>query len=332
MPIRSTRRIFGGWARRALRALDGEGLPPVILAYHRVADCVDDPWGLCVSPARFRDQLAALKARRTIMPLHALVAGVESGNLPPNAVAITFDDGYADLADAALPLLREAGVPATLFLCSAIETPAREYWWDELARLLSQISAPAQVEVGGQSFCFGAHDSLDARFDMLNRLGALLQPMAAEQREGVLSSLRTKVVVEPQAPALPLPTATAVKLASPSITIGGHGRTHAFLPGLPKDACRDEVEGSHAELSALAPDLPITGFAYPHGGFDSASRNAVAQSPYRWAVTTQGFALNPASHDRYLLPRLEVGDWSGRALLRRMAGLPLQSARPSSGS
>jgi peptidoglycan/xylan/chitin deacetylase (PgdA/CDA1 family) len=69
--------------------------------YHRVAACEVDPWNLCVSPQRFEEHLQALKGSYAIVSLREL-AGTAS---PQGAVAITFDDGYADNLLAAAPLL-----------------------------------------------------------------------------------------------------------------------------------------------------------------------------------------------------------------------------------
>ena len=67
-----------------------------VLLYHRVADEPDDPFGLCVSPERFDDQLAALARRYPVLSLDELTDRLEGG-LPKRAVLLTFDDGYADV-------------------------------------------------------------------------------------------------------------------------------------------------------------------------------------------------------------------------------------------
>ena len=83
-----------------------------------VAELDVDPWGLAVSPANFSDQLAWLRTHRTIMSLAEFVARLERGDLPLNAVALTFDDGYADNLLNALPALAKQGASATLFLAT----------------------------------------------------------------------------------------------------------------------------------------------------------------------------------------------------------------------
>src|SRR5262245_11029153 len=121
----------------------------VVLMYHRVADCDLDPWNLCVSPARFQEQLEALKREFRILPVQDLAGADADGK----AVAITFDDGYADNLHAAAPALEHHGVPACFFLTSGALGSSHEFWWDELERLLLRESAlpPAiEISVGSQ--------------------------------------------------------------------------------------------------------------------------------------------------------------------------------------
>ena len=106
---------------------------PAILMYHRIAVPKVDPWGLTVSPERFAEQVQALRARRTILSTDAFVARLRSGDLPHDAVALTFDDGYLDNLRQAKPILEAAGVPATVFLATGRIGTGEEFWWDELA-------------------------------------------------------------------------------------------------------------------------------------------------------------------------------------------------------
>ncbi|HZL50621.1 MAG TPA: polysaccharide deacetylase family protein [Terracidiphilus sp.] len=70
-----------------------------------------------LSPAHFRQRLEALRAARIeVLPLEEGLSRLRAGSLPPRAAVITFDDGYYDFYGVAMPLLREFGFPATLYL------------------------------------------------------------------------------------------------------------------------------------------------------------------------------------------------------------------------
>lgn len=84
-----------------------------ILAYHSISADWDDP--LAVDPSRFARQME-LAAKRRVLELTHYVDLLRAGRLPRKAVAITFDDGYADNLDVALPMCRRLGIRPTLFL------------------------------------------------------------------------------------------------------------------------------------------------------------------------------------------------------------------------
>lgn len=113
-----------------------------IFGYHRVAD---DPEVLSVHPDAFREQMEAIAASNVdVVPLERaldLLAAGQSGR----QICITFDDGYRDVLENAVPVLEQLGFPATIFVPTAIiDGTASFYWyqhpppalsWDELGRL-----------------------------------------------------------------------------------------------------------------------------------------------------------------------------------------------------
>ena len=120
---------------------------PLILMYHRVADDPIDHWGLAVSPCRFEEHLQVLRATRHSLPLTEFVRALVAGTLPPDAVALTFDDGYVDNLVAAKPRLAAADVPATVFVTTGYVDRSEAFWWDELARLILPEGGPQSFEL-----------------------------------------------------------------------------------------------------------------------------------------------------------------------------------------
>ncbi|MFN0009037.1 MAG: polysaccharide deacetylase family protein [Planctomycetota bacterium] len=111
------------------------------------------------------------------------------------------------------------------------------------------------------------------------------------------------------APGLSIPTLPLLawedlrRLAGEGLTLGAHGRTHASLPGLPREALETEVRGSRDRILAETGKTPVS-FAYPFGDVDPASA-ASARSAFSCAVTTR-FGLLGRGDDPHLLPRLDA--------------------------
>ncbi|WP_328377975.1 polysaccharide deacetylase family protein [Streptomyces sp. NBC_01020] len=128
-------------------------IQPWILMYHSVADPADDPYGITVSPERLGHQLRRLRRRGlTGVGVGALLRARAEGR-GRGLVGLTFDDGYRDFTDHALPLLKLHGCTATLFVLPG--RPGGENAWDALGPrkpLLTEdgirAAAAAGMEIG----------------------------------------------------------------------------------------------------------------------------------------------------------------------------------------
>ena len=101
------------------------------LYYHRINILESDYNLLGVSPIKFRQQMLYLKQNYQIVRFEE-----DWSLLDQDAVSITFDDGYRDNLEYALPILEELEIPATIFISTGTIKQERELWWDELENLL----------------------------------------------------------------------------------------------------------------------------------------------------------------------------------------------------
>ena len=137
----ATRARSTAWSLRAAGPPEGHGLR--ILFYHRVSDDRDE---LAVSPRAFRRQMdyLATESYRVVDVIQAAEL-LDHGSPPPRTVGLSFDDGFLDVAEQALPLLTERGFNATVFVAPAVvDGWAKFGWyrsqppllgWDEIAEL-----------------------------------------------------------------------------------------------------------------------------------------------------------------------------------------------------
>ncbi len=131
------------------------GPVPWIAMYHSVGDCADDPYRITVTPERLDRQLHWLRRRglRGVSVAELLAARARDGGR--DLVGLTFDDGYADFLDNALPLLERWGCTATLFVL-----PGRlggDNAWDPLGPRKPLLTADGIRRVADAGVEIGSH-------------------------------------------------------------------------------------------------------------------------------------------------------------------------------
>jgi peptidoglycan/xylan/chitin deacetylase (PgdA/CDA1 family) len=290
--------------RRATRAG-----APLILLYHRIAADPDDPLGLCVSPPHFAEQIEVLRELAEIVPLDELAASHAAGAAARGAIAVTFDDGYADN----IPALTGLGIPVTLFAATGHVATGTRFFWDEATRLMrSPDERPTKLNLLGRVF---ATRTLAERREALRAVHRVVQPSRPEAIETALAELR-----EWSGGADPPPDATRLMtvdelaaLAGTGVAIGAHTQRHLNLAHQAEDVIRTEVEGSRDDIADWLGSRPA-GFSYPFGiprhDVDARARRAVAEAGYEYAVVNQPVPVAPG-HDRFALPRLFAPDIGG---------------------
>lgn len=316
-------------AKAAVRQLGPLVRPgPAILMYHRVADESFDPWGLAVSPRNFADQLEWIARNRTPLSLAKFARLHQAGSLPRNAIAVTFDDGYACNADIAVPLLERLEIPATIFLPVDLIEQGREYWWDELERLVLDHQGATftlyghQIEVGekrpADSQWPPAQPPRTPRQIAYHQLWSLLYERPQKELEKGMDMLREQAPLPngSRKSHRPMTREELGAIGSALVEFGSHSLTHASLPRLDEQAKRREICDSFARCAALTGTEPRS-FAYPYGDVDRQSEQLAAQAGYACACRADGQFVTRKS-SRFALPRIFVGNWEAARLARQL--------------
>lgn len=252
-----------------------------VLGYHRVIPTPGPDFALndmviSAAPEEFARELKYLKSNFDVISIPQLLRGFDDpSELPARPAVITFDDGYVDNYTHAFPLLREAGLSACFFVCTALIGTNEMLWQEQWVVCLKRsrnkrIASP-----------FGANDApydLDAeslpdaraRF----RQNALRFPWA--DVPGMLSRVREETGVNPSDYAggpLFMTWDALREMAAAGMDIGGHTRNHAPLSRVDGETLRTEVAGCYDDLSREL-GKPALAFAYPFGSPDVMSDNA----------------------------------------------------------
>lgn len=268
------------WVGVRVRRLLGGGRPRV-LCYHRVSR--DGLPGI-LRTERFARHLAHLKANYRFAAPSTIARLLREGlPLPRDSVVVTFDDGYRELIDEALPLLRGAGVTAGFFVLTA-HLPGRG------ALFLDRIrGTPMEAE------------------------RKALASLAAGERERRLAGLPAA-----GSPEL-MDAADLRKLVTEGQEVGSHGRTHGLLTALPPEEAEAEIRESRSELERHAA-LDARLFAYPWGAHGAAHLRASRAAGYDGAFAGEWTGVEAGS-DPFAIPRVNVpGDASVARLACEAAG------------
>lgn len=298
-----------------------------ILIFHRVLPQPDPLFPGEMAAERFDGLVACLARAFRTMTLAEALARRAAGTLPPRALVVTFDDGYADNATVAAPILHRHGVPASFFVASGFLDGGR-MWNDSvietvrrcrLDRLDASGLGLGVLPLGGVAERRAAIDVLLPRFKYAG----------LEEREGMLVRLAQAA----GHPALPddlmMTTSQLRGLHAAGMEIGGHTVDHPILRVLPDDEARRQIVAGRERLEALI-DAPVSSFAYPNGrpGQDYEPRHVamVREAGFAGAVSTaQG--VDDGRSDRFQLPRftpwdLGAGWWLARLLAQRLRASP----------
>jgi peptidoglycan/xylan/chitin deacetylase (PgdA/CDA1 family) len=280
----------------------------LILMYHRVADAPEDAYGLAVAPERFQAQTEYLSRLGCIVPLHLIRQPTKSLQ-----IAITFDDGYADNADTAAPLLASLRLPVTYFITSG-RLGGRHFWWDRLAVGLLEAHpshSGLDVQVGGRSLWL-ALNSPDACRISLRFLHRRLRSLPPEELQMVVEEVLARIGASEPPQAARSMTENQLRALSQMeyVDIGAHTRTHLQLRDQARSLQHDEIFGSIADIEAIT-GRAVTTFAYPFGGKSAVGNIAprlTREAGCQLACSTDVGVVGPRT-DPYRLPRLNVGDW-----------------------
>jgi peptidoglycan/xylan/chitin deacetylase (PgdA/CDA1 family) len=301
---------------------------PVILMYHRIGRETFDPWGLAVEQDRFAAQLEWLATNRSLLALTDFMRLHQERNLPHDGVSLTFDDGYESILQA-VPVLDKHGVQATVFLPAELIERGRDFWWDELAKLIIGWQGDT-AELGGDRVLVPRAHAGDRtwrphtpprtrRQKLFQSIWSRLHAMCPAALDVAMTELREQARnVEPNATDRPLTPEQVRSVSSTAIAFGSHGLNHPSLPALSHEEKVREITESRARCAALTGTVP-TAFAYPFGEWDVTSRRLVEEAGYACACAT-GDSFVTRRSEAFALPRFNVGNWEPRRMRDMLCG------------
>ena len=290
-----------------------------VLIFHRVLATPDPLFPDDVHAAQFDQMCGWLKRWFRVLPLDEAVRRLQTHTLPRRALAITFDDGYADNHDVAMPILRRHGLSATFFIATSFLDGGR-MWNDTVVESLRSTEA-ASLDLRDIDPALGQHPLTDIpqRRVAVQALLSVAKYFEPGRRLAVVSEIARRAGGRLPAD-LMMRSDQVVAMRRSGMLVGAHTVSHPILKGLPTQDLRDEISTSKRCLEQLLGE-DVRLFAYPNGkpgiDYDDRAVAAVREAGFDAAVSTAWGAAGPGS-DLHQLPRFTPWDRGRSAFAFRM--------------
>ncbi len=252
-----------------------------VLNYHRVNDASKPGFdtfraNVSASPSAFRRQMEYVKLHYHVIRCEGLARWLKGQcDLPPRAALITFDDGYTDNLTNAYPVLRELGLPGTIFLCTGHVGTGLPFYWDFAAYCFARAqNNSAELPITGSA----AWKDVASRDDVEKQWVERVKRLDEDERSAALEELARALHVQVPSDAfggLYLTWDQVRELRRHGIEMGAHTVSHPILGAVPLDTARSEVVASKERIEAET-GKPVISFAYPNGGWEDISPAVVS--------------------------------------------------------
>jgi peptidoglycan/xylan/chitin deacetylase (PgdA/CDA1 family) len=308
----------------------------IVLTYHRIADRSTDRFYdpvISASPQSFRAQLEWLRNRMRILTLHELNDQIQAGrSCTEPAALVTFDDGYRDNFDVAVPILKELKVPATFFIPTGFLESPNLPWWDHIAYVVKQTprrrlelkrspggnDPPLVIEVDASSrdaaIMAIIHYILD---ESIADLPCFLEQLTAQSEVAVLAESLGRALF------MSWEQVRHLADSGEQLAIGSHAHSHHNLAKLDLQSQQRELVVSK-EILEKRLGREVRALAYPFGwpgSYTPATKTAAREAGYLLAFASQAGVNRSGTLDPFEIKRLGVGSGDSLALLRARCAL-----------
>ena len=201
--------------------------------------------------------------------------------LPEDAILITFDDGWADTSEYAVPLLQKRGLPAVVFLASSAIGRREGFWQETLVAAVRRAASAAPLKTLWEQL---GEEPPTGGNELLEVTRRRLASIPIHERSALLHGLTD---VWENAPAAMSSAAQIIDMQRAGIAIGCHGVTHEPLAAAAQ-ASDEAIRWRHdvAALPGWRQDRAMETLSFPHGRYSQEVLEAVRDAGYSLLFTS----------------------------------------------
>ena len=306
-----------------------------VLLYHRVLprqSGYDLDQGVVDSgPELFERHMSFVASACTPIDLAQLLAFQRGeAGLPDNPVLVTFDDGYLDNREHALPVLKRHGIRALFFIASTYVGERKLFWWDRVAYLFHH----AKVDVARLSYPtelvlrLGDEKARAARLvlKIIKTTRGLDLPRFLDEMARAMDVFWDEAIERRLVDQHIMTWEDVKAMHEAGMDIGSHTRTHRVLDTVEPGGLTDELVASKADIER-ALGIKVTSLSYPVGRairklplIERAVRDAGYEVGF--SVETKANSLSRSAYDPYNVARLPVEPGLSRDRLAALLAAP----------
>ena len=290
------------------------------LIFHRVLPVEDALFPGEVHAARFDAICGWLREWFNVLPLDEAAIRLAQGTLPARAMALTFDDGYADNREVAAPILQRHSLPCTFFVATGFLDGGR-MWNDTIIESMRETRLPT-LDLRG------LHPQLDrlmlpdlqSRRQAIDTVIGIAKYLPPEERHVLVDAVAERAEVTPRVD-LMMTSAQVREMRAMGLQVGAHTVSHPILRTLTRAQARTEIESSKKTLeSILGEEVKL--FAYPNGkpeeDYSTDAVELVREAGFLAAASTH-WGCAKRGTDLHQIPRFTPWDRSRLAFGARLA-------------
>jgi peptidoglycan/xylan/chitin deacetylase (PgdA/CDA1 family) len=258
-----------------------------------------------ITESVFRDEIRCIRDNFDVIPLTEVVRRLSAGESFGPTAAITFDDGFQNNYESAFPILREAALPATLFLTTQFLNTDKTFWYGLWIHAIRSTQCKSMIW-NGQTFDLQSPRAKRRSSDMIqDELKKLPQTSLLRELAKLVQKLtgKTNFTIRKRSPVRMLDVAAINEMVdSGLVEFGAHTYSHAILSKIPNAQKREEIVKSIEDVQQFTGRCCRL-FAYPngrHSDYDSASMRILRENGIIAAVTAE-----PGINDK-TTPHLEL--------------------------
>lgn len=256
----------------------------------------------------FEKTIKYLSNRYKIVSLTEIFEIFRSGKKPDRkTIALTFDDGYKNNFEIALPILKKYNAPATFYLISKGLVNENFLVWPDIVDLVKK-TASNDISVNGVTFRFPTFVNEESKMELLN----YLKTCGAETEKLVLDlysrfpQVKQKVLSHPELLMVINGEELRKYINEPLIEYGSHSHTHFNMEFLNDDVAKNELAQSKEIIEKII-DKKVISFAYPDGSYTKEINKAAKELGYLNLVAVE-YKFSENNSDPNVLSRFTISN------------------------